>query len=237
MSMELSSGFGANVPASALPSAEYAIPAESTKIIPVGGRAKRQFDVCCALCGLAALLPIFLLVAFAIKIADGGPIFFRHKRVGRNGASFDCLKFRTMRTNASAILESHLRSSAEARQEWLETRKLKNDPRVTAIGTFLRKTSLDELPQVLNIIVGEMSVVGPRPVVSDEIALYGVDAQHYFTARPGLTGLWQVSGRNDVSYADRVRLDRRYVENWSFATDIGIVLRTIPAVFMSRGSY
>ncbi|MET0257604.1 MAG: sugar transferase [Methylobacterium sp.] len=204
---------------------------------PVGGLHKRCFDVCVALLALIALSPLFVLVALAVKASDRGPIFFRHRRVGNNGEPFDCLKFRTMRPDGDSVLEQHLRSSPAARDEYAATRKLKNDPRVTAIGVFLRKASLDELPQILNILSGEMSLVGPRPIVTAEIAMYGSDAQHYLATRPGLTGAWQVSGRNDVSYEERVRLDRGYVENWSFVTDLVIIVRTVPAVFMSRGSY
>lgn len=205
--------------------------------LPIGGASKRQFDICLALISLIALSPLFLLVALAIKATDPGPIFFRHRRIGNNGVPFDCLKFRTMHSDGHALLDAHLRNNPEAQQEWAKTRKLKNDPRVTVIGEFLRKTSLDELPQIVNILLGEMSVVGPRPVVADEIELYGADAQHYLATRPGLTGAWQVSGRNDVTYSERVRLDRDYVANWSLTTDVVLILRTVPAVFMARGSY
>nr|WP_302931738.1 sugar transferase [Methylobacterium sp.] len=204
---------------------------------PLGGSRKRFFDVCLASMALLALLPLFILVAIAVKASDRGPVFFRHRRVGTSGTAFDCLKFRTMRPDSGKLLEMHLQTDAQAQAEFHATRKLKNDPRITVIGSYLRKSSLDELPQLLNIITGEMSIVGPRPVVTDELALYGSDARHYYATRPGLTGAWQVSGRNDVSYEERVRLDRDYVENWSFATDLQIIARTIPAVFMSRGSY
>lgn len=203
----------------------------------VGGVSKRTFDVCFALAALIALSPLFVLVALAIKLGDGGPAFYRHRRVGANGVLFDCFKFRTMRQDGDAVLKLHLASDAGAAREWAQTRKLKNDPRITSIGQVLRKSSLDELPQLFNILYGSMSVVGPRPVVKDEITLYGADAVRYFETRPGLTGAWQVSGRSDVSYDERVRLDRSYVESWTFLADILIIVRTVPAVFMSRGSY
>ncbi len=237
MGIELSSRLVAEDGRSHLRGPSFPQLSTSPASFPVGGLSKRWFDILFALAALIALSPLFVLVAIAVKTADKGPIFYRHRRVGNNGASFDCLKFRTMRLDGDEVLESYFRSCAEARREWIETRKLKNDPRVTTIGVYLRKTSLDELPQILNILSGEMSVVGPRPVVGDEIALYGLDAHHYLATRPGLTGAWQVSGRNDVSYEERVRLDRSYVENWSLVTDVVIILRTIPAVFMSRGSY
>lgn len=204
---------------------------------PLSALSKRSFDLTFAVSMLLVLLPLFVIVAVAVKLSDGGPVFYRHRRVGRDGRLFGCLKFRTMRQDSQAALEAHLARDPAARQEWLETRKIKNDPRITSVGGVLRKTSLDELPQLLNILSGQMSVVGPRPIVPDEIAMYGSDAQHYLAVQPGLTGAWQVSGRNDTSYAERVRLDSDYVRNWSFATDLFIVARTVPAVFMSRGSY
>lgn len=204
---------------------------------PAGALSKRGFDITFAASVLLILLPLFVIVAMAVKLYDGGPIFYRHRRVGRDGRLFGCLKFRTMRQNSQAALEVHLARDPAARKEWLETRKIKNDPRITGVGVLLRKTSLDELPQLLNILAGQMSVVGPRPIVQDEIAMYGNEAGHYLAVRPGLTGAWQVSGRNDTSYEERVRLDSHYVQNWSFAKDLLIVVRTVPAVFMSRGSY
>lgn len=217
------------------PTSSFVAPGQVS--LPIGGPSKRCFDICFALLALIAFLPLFILVALSVKASDGGSIIFRHRRVGQNGATFDCLKFRTMRLDGEKVLQAHLRTDLDARKEWTETRKLKNDPRVTVVGVFLRKTSLDELPQIFNILFGEMSVVGPRPVVTDEITLYGESAQQYFATRPGLTGAWQISGRNDVTYKERVRLDRVYVETWSFSKDLVIIARTVPAVFMSRGSY
>lgn len=203
----------------------------------IGGWRKRAFDVAFGLTALVMLLPLFCLIALAVKAYDRGPMIYRHRRVGVGQSSFPCLKFRTMRVDSDVALATYLRGNPAAQIEWAESRKLKDDPRITPIGAILRKTSLDELPQIFNILVGQMSVVGPRPIVADEMVYYGGDADSYLAARPGLTGLWQVSGRSDTSYTERVRFDRTYVERWSFATDLVIILRTVPAVFLSRGSY
>jgi len=204
---------------------------------PTGGIAKRAFDVSAACLGLLFLSPIFLMVMLLVKLTDKGPAFYGHRRIGHNGQEFRCLKFRTMVTNGDKVLQEHLRNNPKAMEEWRETRKLQDDPRVTAVGAVLRKLSLDELPQLFNIIRGEMSVVGPRPVVRDELEKYENAAVYYLQARPGLTGLWQISGRNDVSYATRVAFDTHYVENWSLVRDVVIIARTIPAVCAQRGSY
>jgi len=172
-----------------------------------------------------------------VKSTDGGSIFYGHRRIGYNGTTFRCLKFRTMAENGDALLHQYFEENPEALEEWRATRKLQDDPRVTVLGTVLRKLSLDELPQLINILKGEMSIVGPRPVVEDELELYETSAVYYLRSRPGLTGLWQVSGRNDVSYAARIAFDTHYVRNWSLTRDLVIVARTIPAVCLSRGSY
>ncbi|WP_411034228.1 sugar transferase [Shinella sp. BYT-45] len=204
---------------------------------PVGGISKRSFDILVALAALVVLSPIFVLIMALVKYSDGGSIFYGHRRVGYNGSTFRCLKFRTMAENGDAILQKYLEQNPAAYEEWRTTRKLQHDPRVTVVGTVLRKLSLDELPQLINILKGEMSIVGPRPVVEDELELYEACAVYYLRTRPGLTGLWQVSGRNDVSYEKRVAFDTHYVRNWSLTTDLVIVARTIPAVCLSRGSY
>lgn len=204
---------------------------------PIGGLCKRGFDVVVAAIGLVALSPLLLMLALLVKLSDGGRIFYGHRRVGRDGSSFLCLKFRTMAENGDEILAAYLERNPQLRQEWLATRKLQNDPRITPVGSVLRKLSLDELPQLINILRGEMSFVGPRPVVEDELELYGAAVECYLKSRPGLTGLWQISGRNDVSYSARVAFDRHYVENWSFAFDLVIIVKTFPAVLSSRGSY
>lgn len=204
---------------------------------PIGGIAKRSFDMASAALALLIFSPIFLLIAALVKFSDPGPIFYGHRRVGHNGRYFHCLKFRTMAMNGDEMLRQYLAANPEAAEEWRATRKLKNDPRVTAVGAVLRKLSLDELPQLLNIIRGEMSVVGPRPVVDEELSYYESDAAYYLSTRPGLTGLWQISGRNDVSYKTRVAFDTQYVQNWSMRQDVFIIVKTIPAVCLSRGSY
>ncbi|MCV3206077.1 sugar transferase [Mesorhizobium sp. YC-39] len=204
---------------------------------PIGGLIKRSFDIAGSLIGLIALSPLFLMVALLVKFSDGGPIFYGHSRIGRGGRIFPCLKFRTMVQDGERVLAAHLAANPDAKAEWIATRKLKDDPRVTRVGAVLRKLSLDELPQIINILQGEMSLVGPRPVVRDELEIYGNSAVYYLKSRPGLTGLWQVSGRNDVSYDSRVAFDRHYVENWSLFEDIRIIIKTVPAVWMSRGCY
>ena len=204
---------------------------------PIGGIFKRCFDISAALGGIVVLSPLFLMLVLLVKLSDGGRVFYGHPRIGRNGKVFRCLKFRTMVENGDEVLATHLARNPVEREEWEATRKLQNDPRVTRVGAVLRKLSLDELPQIFNILRGDMSFVGPRPVVRDELALYGTSANYYLKSRPGLTGLWQVSGRNDVSYKTRVAFDRHYVENWSFTFDLKILIWTVPAVFSSRGSY
>ncbi|MBD9559644.1 sugar transferase [Ensifer sp. ENS03] len=211
--------------------------AEFAAIPPVGGVSKRGFDVLAASLALVFLSPLFLMLMALVKFSDGGSIFYGHRRIGHNGKSFRCLKFRTMRPDGDRILQDYLKANPAAYEEWRATRKLQDDPRVTVVGSVLRKLSLDELPQLVNIVRGEMSMVGPRPVVEDELELYDSAAVYYLQSRPGLTGLWQISGRNDVSYATRIAFDTQYVQNWSLLKDFSIVVRTIPAVCLSRGSY
>ena len=178
-----------------------------------------------------------VFIAIAVAMSSPGPVIFAHSRVGQNGKLFPCLKFRTMVVNADEELQRVLKSSAAARAEWETDHKLKNDPRITPIGKWLRKFSLDELPQLFNILIGQMSVVGPRPIVIDEIKKYGKFFDDYCSVRPGLTGLWQVSGRNDISYDARVQLDVSYARNRTLLLDMKIVLQTVPAVIAFRGSY
>jgi len=199
--------------------------------------AKRALDIVGASIGLVLLSPFFLIVALMVR-ADGGPAFFAHQRVGRGGKLFGCLKFRSMVIDSQARLETLLASDPTARAEWEATRKLKNDPRITPIGRFLRSTSLDELPQLINVLRGEMSLVGPRPVQEAEIdRYYGASAAHYMAVRPGITGLWQVSGRSETSYESRVALDVSYVSRPSLLADISILLRTPVAVLSRRGAH
>jgi len=196
---------------------------------------KMVFDIAAAICALIIFSPLMIAIAILIR-ADGGKAFYVHKRIGRGGRQFGCLKFRTMVVDAERRLQDLLASDAAAAREWAETRKLTRDPRVTSLGLFLRSSSLDELPQLLNVISGSMSLVGPRPIVADEAPRYGDHIAEYQAVRPGMTGLWQVSGRSDTTYARRVQLDRWYVMHWTLLLDFSILLRTIPAVFLRRGA-
>ena len=198
---------------------------------------KRAFDVGAGTALLVALGLLFVVVAAAILALEGRPVLYRHRRVGKGGAPFACLKFRTMARDADAALVRHLAENPAAMVEWQATRKLKDDPRITPLGRLLRESSLDELPQLVNVIRGDMSLVGPRPIVADERRYYGAAIAEYETVRPGLTGPWQCSGRSDVGYEHRVMLDRQYVRAWTFTQDIVILFRTIPAVLKSRGVY
>ncbi len=181
--------------------------------------------------------PLMLAVALAVFVQDGGPIIFAHRRLGRGGRFFSCLKFRSMATDAQTRLHLLLAANPEARAEWDRDHKLRNDPRITRLGDFLRRSSLDELPQLFNVLRGEMSLVGPRPIVEAEARRYGRRIRHYCSVRPGITGLWQVSGRNDTSYRRRVAIDVVYSRNKSLLLDARILLMTIPAVLLRRGSY
>lgn len=197
---------------------------------------KRCFDLLMSITALVLGFPFLLVIAMKV-MGTGLPIFYGHKRVGKDGEIFKCYKFRTMAPNADKLLADLLASSADARAEWARDFKLKDDPRITAVGHFLRKTSLDELPQLWNVLVGDMSLVGPRPVVTAELERYGSQVEYYLEARPGITGLWQISGRNDVTYETRVYLDAWYVKNWSLFTDIVILFRTIKVIFRREGAY
>lgn len=197
----------------------------------------RTLDVAIALLALLFVLPLMTLIAAAIFLQDRGPILFRHRRIGRGGKPFYCWKFRSMAVDAEARLSEMLRRDAAAREEWARDQKLRDDPRVTSLGSFLRRSSLDELPQLFNVLQGTMSLVGPRPIVDAEIARYGRRFRHYCAVKPGITGLWQISGRNDVSYRTRVALDCLYAKSQSPALYIWIVMVTIPAVLSRRGSY
>ncbi|WP_431312809.1 sugar transferase [Roseateles agri] len=189
-----------------------------------------------ALILLTLLSPLMLVVAWLIWRRDGAPIFFGHYRVGLDGRLFRCLKFRSMLLDADRALADLLRDDPAARAEWERDQKLTNDPRITPVGHFLRKTSLDELPQLFNVLRGEMSLVGPRPITVGELPRYGRTRWHYLSVRPGITGLWQVSGRNNTSYEERVALDRRYVEQRSMAGDVGILLKTVRVVLLREGA-
>ncbi len=204
--------------------------------MPRGGVAKRAFDVLAASTMLIFALPAMFFIAVIMFSTDRGPIFFGHERIGLNGRRFRCLKFRSMVVNSQEALQRHLELFPQARTEWEETQKLRNDPRITRLGQFLRVTSLDELPQLINVIRGDMSLVGPRPIVQDEVVRYADDIAHYSAVRPGITGLWQVSGRSDVGYDQRVQLDSTYVREWSFTGDMVILLKTVRVVALRTGS-
>ena len=198
---------------------------------------KRVFDIMCCLPGVILLSPVFAIISLMIYISDPGPIIFAHKRIGKNGKPFDCYKFRSMIVDAENVLEQYLKDNPAAREEWEKDFKLKNDPRVTKIGAFLRKTSLDELPQLINVIKGEMSLVGPRPIVEAEIEKYGIFFKDFAMVTPGITGVWQVNGRSDTTYDERVSMDSWYVHNWSLWLDIWYLIKTFKVVLQRKGAY
>ncbi len=198
---------------------------------------KRLMDIAIAAPMLVLLAPLLLAVAIIVRIQDKGPALFAQNRIGLDGRAFRCYKFRTMCTDAAARLETLLATDADARAEWARDQKLRNDPRITRIGKLLRKSSLDELPQLWNILVGEMSIIGPRPIVASEIERYGADFGAYCSVRPGVTGLWQVSGRNDTTYEQRVAMDVYYATHWTIWLDLEILFKTLPAILFSRGAY
>jgi exopolysaccharide production protein ExoY len=194
-----------------------------------------MFDISGALLGLLMVWPLMLAIAVATRLTDPGPVFYSQSRIGRGGRAFACWKFRTMAVDSHLWFTHYLEMNPEAACEWAEHAKLRDDPRVTRIGRFLRRSSLDELPQLFNILMGDMSFVGPRPVIADELVRYGTGARAYLRTRPGLTGLWQVSGRNDVPYRRRIAMDRRYVARWSMLLDFAILLRTARVVVRGTG--
>jgi Undecaprenyl-phosphate galactose phosphotransferase WbaP len=197
---------------------------------------KRSMDIVLVLLAVPLLLPLMLVVAMLVRMRSPGPIFFSHRRISRNGAFFPMWKFRTMCINSAEVLEEYLAKHPEARTEWRKTHKLQNDPRITPIGYFLRRYSLDELPQLWNVLTGRMTLVGPRPIVAAEVEKYGNRFSYYCRVKPGLTGLWQVSGRSDLTYEQRVDLDCEYVGRWSLLLDIKILLRTFASVVNQDGA-
>lgn len=198
--------------------------------------SKRLFDKVFATLALVFFAPFLVLVAGLILITSGRPILFTHERVGHRGRRFGCLKFRTMCRDANTRLEAILDQDPIAREAWEENHKLDDDPRISVVGAFLRKTSLDELPQLWNILKGDMSTVGPRPVVVAEARFYRRHFAEYKSVRPGLTGLWQVSGRSDTTYEERVAFDVSYIQNWSFSGDLRIILRTVRVILKKEGA-
>jgi len=199
---------------------------------------KRAFDLIFSLSVIVLCSPLFLLLAILTRLTSKGRVFYFHERIGRKGNVFRCYKFRTMYADADKRLHKILKKDRTKRLEWEQQRKLKQDPRVTPFGCFLRKTSLDELPQFWNVLKGDLSVVGPRPVVKDEIINhYGPKARKILSIRPGITGLWQVSGRSDTSYQTRIAMDEHYIENRSFFMDLKLVVLTIPSMITRKGAY
>jgi len=198
---------------------------------------KRLSDIVFALAVLVFLSPIYLAIAILILISSRGSILYVHPRVGLNGREFKCLKFRTMVTGADRFLEDYLNSCPISRAEYESSFKLKYDPRITKIGRFLRVTSLDELPQFWNVLIGDMSVVGPRPLVQAELAKYGEAIEQVLSVRPGIAGIWQVSGRNDLPYSRRIHLDASYVRRMCFGFDLWLIFKTVLVVICPRGAY
>jgi exopolysaccharide production protein ExoY len=211
---------------------------EEAEGAPEGGdfSAKRIFDIAVASLALIFVAPLLLLVGLMIRLQDGKKALYSQPRWGRNGETFQCFKLRSMVPDAAERLDAVLASDPEAKREWDLTQKLTNDPRITPLGKFIRASSIDELPQLLNILRGDMSFVGPRPIPLYERSKYGEGFEYYCRVRPGLTGIWQISGRSNVSYAERVEMDTSYVKSHTFAGDIGIMLKTVPAVLLSVGA-
>jgi len=201
-----------------------------------GFSAKRLFDVVIASLALLFLAPLLIVVGVLIRLQDGQKALYSQPRYGFKGETFQCFKLRSMVPNADAKLQAVIDSNPQARLEWELTRKLSNDPRITPLGKFIRATSIDELPQLLNIIRGDMSIVGPRPIPLYERSKYGEGFEQYCRVRPGLTGIWQTSGRSNVSYTERVEMDKTYVQTQTFLGDIWIIIKTVPAVLMSDGA-
>ena len=200
-------------------------------------RMKRVVDVVFASLLALVALPFAVLIAAAIVLETRGPVFFLHTRIGKGGRRFRLWKFRTMAVNADAVLKKHLAENPGCVFEWHRKRKLKNDPRVTRVGRLLRRSSLDELPQLWNVLRGDMSMVGPRPIIEEETAKYGSVFPLYLQVLPGLTGLWQVSGRNDTSYRKRTELDSWYIHHWTIRMDFVVLLKTVRAVVFGTGAY
>jgi Undecaprenyl-phosphate galactose phosphotransferase WbaP len=198
---------------------------------------KRIMDLSFVIIGGIIILPLLLFIALLVRLSSPGPVLYGHRRLGKNRTHFNAYKFRSMVNNSQDVLEKLLDRSPELRGEWEANHKLKNDPRVTAIGKFLRRTSFDEFPQLINILKGEMSLVGPRPVVDEEVEKYGKNFDYIFSVKPGLTGLWQVSGRSDTDYAERVAFDTYYLQSWSVWLDLWVLLKTIEVVFKGKGAY
>jgi len=210
---------------------------EDSQLLGINGPVKRLMDLVIAIPAAIFLAPLFILVSLTIFLEGGGPIFYVQSRIGRGGRPFRMLKFRTMKRDADALLKEHLARDPAARLEWAEFQKLRNDPRVTPIGRLLRASSIDELPQIFNVISGDMSIVGQRPILYSQRDAFGPHIAGYERARPGITGLWQVCGRNSVNFHRRAELGSEYVNEWSLWLDIRIILMTVPAILLSRDAF
>lgn len=198
---------------------------------------KRMFDLVLSLLSLPVALPLAALICMGLYVAAPGSVVFSHQRIGKGGKKFRCYKFRTMLPDSEEILTAYLKQDPSAKAEWEANYKLKNDPRVTIIGKYLRRTSMDELPQLWNVLKGDMSLVGPRPIVEEEIVKYGKFINDYYLVLPGITGIWQVSGRSDTNYDQRVAMDAWYVHNRSFGLDLLLFLKTIKVVILGKGAH
>ena len=216
---------------------DFAVEIKQSLLFPWARRVKHTVDLVLTMVGGLLIAPLLIAITVLIKLDSPGPAFYGHRRLGAGGEHFRCWKFRTMHTNAEQLLDEYLQGNPHLRAEWEQTFKLRDDPRVTRVGELLRKTSLDELPQLWNVLRGEMSLIGPRPIVDAEVTRYGAVYEMYRRIRPGMSGFWQVSGRSDTSYAERVKLDAYYVRNWSVWLDIVILVRTVGSVIFSRGAY
>ena len=194
---------------------------------------KRIVDIILGCIGLVLLSPVFLILAICIKIDSKGPVIFAHKRIGKNGKEFNMYKFRSMYENAEEMIENF---NEEQKREWQENFKLENDPRITKVGKFLRKTSLDELPQIINIIKGDLSIIGPRPIVDEELEKYGENKEKFLSITPGLTGYWQANGRSNTTYEERMQMELYYIDNQSLWLDIKIFFKTIVSVLKKEGA-
>lgn len=198
---------------------------------------KRLMDLVLTFAALPIIVPFLAIVSVFMFARTGGPVFFVHRRVGKDGHEFGCIKFRTMVRDADATLQEYLKKNPEAEEEWKRTQKLRNDPRILpGVGKFLRKSSLDELPQFFNVLMGQMSLVGPRPVTPEEMDRYGKDARIYTAVRPGITGKWQVSGRTEICYEERIKLDVEYIQNWSMLGDFKVLAKTVLVVLRRKGA-
>ena len=217
------------------PLVEYAAAAVALPAARPSGAGLRAFDLTLALACLVLLWPVMLAAALFVRASSPGPIIFRHVRIGRDGTRFECLKFRTMDSQADVLLGELLETCGTLRHEWQDSQKIRRDPRVTWVGQILRRFSIDELPQLFNVLSGDMSMVGPRPIVEAEIDRYGAHFADYCSVKPGLTGLWQISGRNCLSYERRVELDSYYARARSLELDLAIIVRTVPVVVRGTG--